>query len=37
VRHGDGNWPGLDVGAPQRGAVVSGMQTEAACRAQSPH
>ena len=34
VRHGDGNWPGLDVAAPERGAALSGLQPQAARRAQ---
>ena len=31
VRHGDGNWPGFDVVAPERGAAVPGLQPKTAC------
>ena len=36
VRHGDGNWPGLECRAPELRAAVSGVQSQAAGRSQSP-
>ncbi len=32
VRHGDGNWPGLDAGAAEQRAAVCGLQPQAAVR-----